>query len=486
MTDESAIRRSERPPTPNNGKVACAMEGKRGPMATVLGVLTAGLVLAWSLPHSIAGRLWGAALVGALAVWLWKAGKGVRLAAAHEVRVPLRRIVVLLVAMTVWLGVQPWVIFDGMSKPEIGSQWLLPLWFGACGFTIAILVEPVPGATARRATLRAAVYTMAAVTVLNTSNALWYWIDTATISLPLRPWLYDGPFQFKVFCSQIALYLFVLCASDLLCRRFACDAMPGVSARQSAMLLLIGMSGILVTLSRNAIIVWSVCCALLLLFAITGSQRTAMPMRRRGWLAAIAAVATMLVLGLSLDERWSVTLDGLGHAWSNFDKDLSWVRNAERSTTLAAQGIERGEVSAYERMTYAMLGARLIAANPLGVGFRRSAFSDAMAKTFGPGDYLNAHSGVIEFGVGAGIPGLILLALICAGLSHAAWRAWSNRPSWPAAALILVLAAYILRGIVDNTMRNQFVEMAVFLLGFLLGAVMHERSAASEQAPTDD
>lgn len=435
-------------------------------------LLTAGLVVTWCMPHTIAGRLLGLALLAAFTVLLWTRGTESRGLPEAVIRRLLPWIGLSAAALTLWLFGQQWVIGDGAGKSELGSQWLMPLTFALCAYVIAWRADPARQARLRTSIPRAIALTLAGVTAANVANALWHWHEVSATLLPQQPWLYDSAYQFKVFSSQIALYLFLLSACDLLCRFVNGDAMLGFSTRVSVSLAILGVLGILASLSRNALIVWTLICGLLPILAATGLKRRLRSRRHFGLvLAAACAVAAVCVVGVSLDKRWPSTWDGLTRAWDNSGKDLSWVRHWDRSAVLAAQGIERGDGSAYERMTYIMLGARLLIANPLGVGFRRTAFTDALGQRFGPGDYLHSHSGIVEFGVGAGIPGLALFVVLGGLILLLAWRRWRQSAAWPAAALVLMTSAYVLRGIVDNTMRNQFAEMAFFVIGFLLGAL---------------
>lgn len=448
------------------------------------GLLTAGLVIAWCMPHTIAGRLWGFSLLAAFTVLLW--GRCTERCQAPDVvvRAPLRWIGLLAAALTLWLFGQPWLIGGGAGRSELGSQWLFPLLFAICGYVIGWRAVGPRQASRRASVLRAVVLALAGVTAINVANALWFWYEVSAARLPQNPWLYDSPYQYKVFSSQIALYLFVLAACDLFCRVLNGDSVLGFRVRPTVMLASIGVLGVLTSLSRNALIIWTLSCGWFPILAATRVMR-GQPSRRRVKIALGAAFAVMVVciVGVSLDGRWRSTWEGLSRAWTNFDGDVTWVRNLDRSATLAAQGIERGDESAYERLTYIMLGVRLMVANPLGVGFRRTAYVDALVQAFGPADYLNAHSGIVEFGVGAGVPGLFLFTLLSGLIFLVALRAWSRNPSWQAAALAMMLAAYMLRGILDNTMRNQFAEMAFFLIGLLLGAI---RAVTSEHQDRRD
>lgn len=433
-------------------------------------LVLAGLTLCWSLPHSIAGRNIGLAILLFLVLASWRAAPDHGVIRAGRRRSASVALGATLFVLTVWLAAQPWIIGLDWAESEFRSQWFVPVAFALCGYVVASRSVDAGQTQWLARFLLVLVVVLAAVTAVNTANVLWGWLGGAVPDAPERPWLYDSAYQYKLFASQLANSLLLLVACDGLSRWLHGRAVLPVSGKVLTAFWLLAVGGVVTSFARNGLAVALVTtAAVLALTALRPSNGS-----RRG--AAIGALLVLLiglgiVGGATQYGRWQTMWAGFSHAWQNFDTELSWLGNPGRSSSLAADVRGDGDASAYERLTYLLVGTTLIREAPLGHGFRRTAFVEALEQRFGPGHYLQAHSGLVEFGVGAGLPGLVLLGLLFAQLSWLGVKAWTRDGSWAGAALAVLVLAFTARGLVDNTLRNQFGEMAFFLGGLLFGTL---------------
>ena len=108
--------------------------------------------------------------------------------------------------------------------------------------------------------------------------------------------------------------------------------------------------------------------------------------RQRGWeMAAIGGLlALFFVSGFALfsyqgDSRWRVFSESAALGW-DIDNHKAWGDMNRHPLPRLDTG-ERVDESAYLRVAFIHAGIRLIAENPLGVGYGRNAFAHALEKT---------------------------------------------------------------------------------------------------------
>jgi hypothetical protein len=130
---------------------------------------------------------------------------------------------------------------------------------------------------------------------------------------------------------------------------------------------------------------------------------------------------------------------------------------------------EVAEGSNYERIAWATVGASLIVQNPLGYGLLTLSF-DKLSKQKWPGSHLSmTHSGWIDFALGYGIPGALLL--FCASFAL-----WCNgfRLQAPWARLVILgfgsmNLVFFMKELSVETTVNAFIFMILFLSALLVG-----------------
>lgn len=188
-----------------------------------------------------------------------------------------------------------------------------------------------------------------------------------------------------------------------------------------------------------------------------------------------------IVIGLAL--LIGVTAGSIGFA-KRFDRWQSIVANTKVALAVDTydhwkyQGKkgypinEYGEVvqiSNYERIAWAVAGTRLLLDNPQGYGLLTLSF-DRLSKQNWPGSHLSmTHSGWIDFALGYGIPGVLLL--LCASILswkngfhlQAPWRVFVI---WGFGSLNLV---FFMKELSVETCVNAFILIILFLGGLFVG-----------------
>jgi hypothetical protein len=155
----------------------------------------------------------------------------------------------------------------------------------------------------------------------------------------------------------------------------------------------------------------------------------------------------------------------------------------ELSDSLKAEGIEitpeiewalaRVVDGEGTRVMVARAGLQLIPEYPFGINGSRQAYQTAIQELCGspPAIFVShAHNAWIDTSLAIGIPGAILLLLVMLNYVYCGLKIVRKNNGVNAFALALVITAgiWIVRGLIDSTLRDQMLEMQAFIFAFLL------------------
>src|SRR3989338_9017294 len=142
----------------------------------------------------------------------------------------------------------------------------------------------------------------------------------------------------------------------------------------------------------------------------------------------------------------------------------AWINEALPQPRLANG--QTVDWSNYSRIARIRAGLSLMADHPLGVGFGRNAFGHAVEQKYGLRTS-HSHSGIIDLGVGIGVPGVLLWLAFLGALLRLGYRGMRESHSFAALALLFLTAGYSFRMLVDSTIRDHMLQMFLFLAAFL-------------------
>ena len=246
----------------------------------------------------------------------------------------------------------------------------------------------------------------------------------------------------------------------------------GIDARWSlaAFVLLLG-STVLAT-TRNGLMVFGL---LMLVAFVLIARRLHGRASRAAWATLLAGAVIALVgavAGLKADTRWSSFVATVPVAWDT-DGNRQWLRGEGNETNLpfTATG-KRAEASAYFRIAYVKEAARLILENPWGTHVGRDSFRRAIHEKYGTAGMARAHNGFLDLGVSMGIPGMLLFMAFLGSLVSYAVGVALPSGSGLRLALVLVVAAYAARTLLDATTRDHIVQEFMLTAGVLCGALV--------------
>lgn len=198
-----------------------------------------------------------------------------------------------------------------------------------------------------------------------------------------------------------------------------------------------------------------------------------------GLVIGVALIATVMIHS---DPRWKRFSESAMVAVQT-DASTSWITH-ETPPEIPSGG--PAELSAYERIAWIYEGVKLIKENPLGTGYNRNAWGDTLYSNFLkkgldyktlPGSH--SHSGIIDFTIAAGVPGLAMWILLMGCLVLNGIRAFNQGNIAPGLVLIFVVTGFFGRSLVDSNMRDHMLQQFFFLAGLLL--VLAKQSMPANQ-----
>lgn len=227
----------------------------------------------------------------------------------------------------------------------------------------------------------------------------------------------------------------------------------------------------------------------LLMLLLTSALFILFKIRDRIGVAKVLFVLGMLFVGVAViggvmihsDPRWKRFSESAVVAIQT-DKSTSWITH-ETPPEIPSGG--PAELSAYERIAWIYEGVKLIRENPLGTGYNRNAWGDTLHTNFLkqgidyktlPGSH--SHSGIIDFTIAAGIPGLLMWLFLVGCLLANGIHAFNRGNVAPGLVLVFLVTGFFGRSLVDSNMRDHMLQQFFFMAGLLM--VLANRPSQSE------
>lgn len=427
----------------------------------LIAALAFALYFVYPIPHTIALR--NLILAALLGVSLFCLARGPRRPGAIDWSV-FRTPAGLLVALTLWLLLQSTLISPRSAEAleMFRGDWLVALSVMFVALLSAATTPKPPFDHVRSAiTLSLLIHIIA---MLLYQVAIW----VAVGQFPFGA----TPFAERDYHSMLATILAALALAELLARLPTKCHDKSHSLRLPIISLSLACIATLTLASRNATLIVAV---LLLVGGFVFCARTQLSGKGK----AITALSVALLLsfgawlGFETDARWAGFTEAASIAIDT-DKHLTWLdtKKYPKPTTSSGKPIEE---SAYLRLAWAKVGAEQIAHYPLGLGYGHKAFGWAIERSYHvQTDHESSHSGLIDFTLANGIPGLVLWLALSASLAMAGWRGFRQYGSPAGLALTLSVIAYLVRCLLDGHLSGFRLEMYAFVVGVLIMRQLQE------------
>jgi hypothetical protein len=245
-------------------------------------------------------------------------------------------------------------------------------------------------------------------------------------------------------------------------------------------LLMLVLFSLFTATARNGIIIMFV--ALLLGCVLTyGEIYKTYSLRRilTFLLGTIFSLSLLSFASYKVDPRWQGFIETVPVAW-DIDNNKQWLDiNGSLGLPNAASG-KPVEASAYYRIAWAHEGWRLLMAHPWGTEISRSAFHDIEVLKNPSMNIPYSHNSWLDFGLQVGIPGLVLWVLILFYLGWNGWQSWKIERDPLGLSLALLVIMFSLRGMLDETFREQIIHQFALVAGLLFGSLYKYKPGYSQ------
>lgn len=415
------------------------------------------LYFIYPIPHTIALR--NLLLVTGLASCLWIIRGDHSGPQAWRKLASFRTSGWMLAILSCWLLFQSSFIspYPGLALDMLRGDWLnelLVAFIGGC----AVLAMQRSDARRGIAILTVALFAHA---LLLFFYQIWLWISGGGYPSRLTP------FANIDYHSTLLTALVALLLGDLSSRLIAGRAALAISSRTEILMLFLALVTTIILTARNAVIISFVLLVLTAaVFFLTGR-------RRLGRWVTPAILAVFLVssivgwIGLRSDPRWEGFVEAATAAFDT-QSNRSWLDGEKYAPPLTKSG-QPVEESAYLRLAWAKVAVEQIERYPLGLGYGHKAFGWAVNRSYNlQTGHESSHSGLLDFTLANGIPGLLLWLAFSAALIVAGWRAFRKDGSPAGLMLVFSVVAYLVRCTVDGHLSGFRLEMFALLVGVLV------------------
>lgn len=380
-----------------------------------------------------------------------------------------------LLALTAWLLLQLlWAGFPLEVLGELKGQWLAALLCFGIGAGFALSKQEL---TAKTGLLHYVfLFGLLAMVLDYASQFLrWGWpvswsgIPVLANGLEIKSRIMASKVQVAYFCTlSFVFYLSELISRLLYRKRLVPVTLPVLLLALLLAVLLNAFSG-----ARNGFVGLSMTflSGLFLLFLF--EKKTAPVKKAAFMLAMLLCFAGGALLNYKLDSRWDRFLSS-ATIGAQFEESQAWVDPHKWPYPLLADG-KPVDVSAYERMAFLAAGLDYALQNPLGSGFSRSAFMHEVEQRYG-GKARHSHSGMIEFMIGMGFPGLLLWLLALFRLLSLGSDRLRHGIDMPGLWSVLLVLGFSGRMVVENISRDHMLMMFMLFAGFLSTVLYRETS----------
>jgi heptosyltransferase-3 len=452
--------------------VSAGLFGRLGMFA--LGVLVFALAIVWQQPNVVTARL-ALSLILLLGIAVAAAGKRQELALRDWLR-PLS--VRLYLLLTLWLFADVLLLsaYPGKGLAELWGQWIRSGLLAVAGAGCAWLVMRRAGPLSPSGLLLVVAAAFLGQVAAHDLIASWLFLKSG--SPPFHETPVIGGTSYDVF-SYVNVTAATFLVAEFLNRRvhgrrclpvhwivlvgglalcLLCTYYLQARNGTADLLLLIGGAG------------------LMLLWHYRGAVG-------RGRLAAAAVVLALALAGLAVtfgksDPRWASFSETLPIALDTAHSK-AWLNPNKYPLPKLSSGADV-DLSLYLRAAWAREGIKLVAEHPLGLGFSRTAFGEGLFAKYGEGHGGHSHSGLLDFTIANGIPGLLLWIAFLSVIIRDSWRRFFSRGNPYAPLLLFLVAGFLVRSVVDSNMRDHMLEQFMFLVG-LVGTLMYRHEAEPDR-----
>lgn len=368
----------------------------------------------------------------------------------------------ILLTLSAWLLVQSALIspYPGEALDHLRGDWFNELLIALTG-GCAVLAAQRNG---MRRVLTIIAAALGAHIILLLAYQAYLWVVSGSYPFGMTP------FAQRDYHSTLLTALIALLLADLSSRLLIKYTMLSISWRLSSFMLFLSLIATATLMARNAVVI-----TVVMMVFTTGIVAFSGRYHWGRWAAPLIAGLLIVVsiaitwVGLRCDTRWAGFSEAATAALDT-KNNLAWLDAGKYGWPRMKNG-DAVEESAYLRLAWAKVAIEQIQHYPLGLGYGHKAFGWAVGLSYHVQTGIeSSHSGLLDFTLANGIPGVLLWIALSAALIFSGWRAFRDRQSPIGLMIIFTVSAYFVRCIVDGHLSGFRLEMYALLLGALLMA----------------
>jgi hypothetical protein len=360
-----------------------------------------------------------------------------------------------LLVLTAWMALQA-VLFSpttGYALGRLRGDWLMHFVAGATAALIAFRVRPSNA-------LRPVVFALGLAVALVLAHQAFLWLTSGTWILRVMP------YAVLDFQSTVHGMLAALVIGDRACLVVHGKSPLALGARTGWLLCAFVLGTDVLFQARNGTVV----VIALLLAGIALILWLRIARRRRIFALGAAALAAGLVALASwhTDKRWSGLAESYALGWTS--ESTCWHNYVEANCPTTPSGAPLEE-SAYRRAAWAREAVRAIEQHPLGLGYGHDAFGRALQQRYGIAGWGSSHSGWLDFALGVGLPGLVLLIVSGALAMRGGWRQFRMHDDGTGLLFSFFVGGYLLRCLLDGHLSGWRLGLFTFICGIIIASM---------------
>lgn len=441
--------------------------------------LMAALIFVWPMPGTIALRNGLAVLL--LVTLLYSSWKKTTAIKPCELSV-LKWPVGLLIALTVWVAIviAGWAAEPALSWGEFWAQWTIPLLCGFAGILLATQAE-AGGERGVQTILKVVFFTLFFQVALHDLLDAIYFFATGeqpfrqapVLYLPLfiKVWQSGGSWTQAFIGQYFEKFSFV---NNTFAAILIAEILQRAFEKRRWLELpnwLLGVAFVLVLLCSYWLRVRNGNLGLVFLILVAGLMtlvRVRHRFKTRNLLMAVAlAVVALVGIGSAFwksDARWQTFAETLPIALDT-ETNRAWLSAKITPYPRLSNGAEV-DASNYERIAWIKEGLKLGWENPLGTGLNRNAFFDGLDRKYQMNGAIrggHSHSGVVDFFIANGLPGLLLWFAFLFSLTLLGWRTFTGSNMALGLMLIFLISGSFSRSLLDSNIRDHVLQQFLFM-----------------------
>jgi O-Antigen ligase len=386
--------------------------------------------------------------------------------------------------LTSWIAIviAGWGVEPALSWREYWAQWLLP---GLCGLAGVLLATKVldAGEVARGRLLRTVFMTFFGMVLLHDLLDAIYWFSTGNPPFRQAPVLYlpelfrsllhgDDPWlvfkgqygeKFSFVNNTFAAILFAEIIQRLIRRQ---RWIPVSNAMLVAGLVALWVCSYWLSFRNGNIGLMGMLVMAGLMVLIRLRHRVSFKRIAGFALAGVTFIVLMVGAFWKSDPRWERFAETLPIALDT-EHHQAWISTRLEPYPRLRDG-STVDSSAYERISWIKEGAKLALDHPLGTGLNRNAFFDGIDRKFNLGGTVrggHAHSGIVDFTIANGFPGILLWLGFLGSLAFTGWQAFRGGNLASGLLLMFLVSGFFTRSLVDSNLRDHVLQQFLFMIG---------------------